>query len=119
MKATLARNVFAVLPDSEDESMTLSHLETRQINSTATALSFFHTAAHLVHSCDPNSMIICEEAQVARVVAIKNIYKDEAITTCFLPFREGTSTAERQLHLMRVFGFACECDLCQADLSSP
>ena len=56
MKATLARHTLTLGSDtpSEDHQTTLSSMECRQLSINAEALSFFHLAAHLPHSCDPN-----------------------------------------------------------------
>lgn len=132
MKSTLSRHIFAVTPSgaaslsaSPEEAATatlsvpLSRMECRQLQERAEALSFFPVAAHLAHSCDPNLVVVCDEARAVRLAALKNVRAAERLTISYLPFASGTSTAERQLHLMRIFGFECVCELCKQDGESP
>lgn len=62
-------------------------------------------------------MVVCDSARHVRIAALKNLKAGEPITLSYLPFAEGTSTAERKLHLMRLFDLECRCDLCEADLA--
>lgn len=133
MKSTLSRHIFAVTPSgaaslaesSETAAaaaaspMPLSRMECRQLQERAEALSFFPVAAHLSHACDPNLVVVCDEARAVRLAALKNVKAAERLTISYLPFASGTSTAERQLHLMRIFGFECVCELCKQDGESP
>ena len=84
------------------------------------SLAFFHISAHMPHSCDPNTILINSGSDLRKlkVSALKNIKVGDAITVSYLPFEEGMSTTTRQLHLMRLFGFKCQCDLCEAELAS-
>lgn len=121
MKATLAHHVFAVslddTKDMEKPPVALSRVESRQVGSVAEALAFFPISAHLPHSCDPNSVLVCNDAiKSIRVAALRNVKTGDKLTLSYLPFASGTGKAERQLHLMRVFGFECKCDICEADL---
>lgn len=114
MKATIARCVMSSTTDGA-----LSHMECRNLEDSLQALSFFHISSHMPHSCDPNALAIRPVAGGLRVAALKNISNGEKLTMSYLPFVEGTSTAERQLHLMRIFGLHCQCKLCVEDLPIP
>lgn len=119
MKSTLARSIIAIQPEGVQA---LSRMESRvsefsKEQEVAESVSFFPVAAHLAHSCDPNSVVVvCDGARQIRVAALKNLKAGEQITVSYLPFAEGTSAAERKLHLMRLFDLDCACDICEADL---
>jgi hypothetical protein len=116
MKATLARHCLAIAPS---EDAILSRIECRQVDGTIPTLSFYHIAAHLTHSCDPNVVIFGDSPRHIRIAALKNISSGDKLTLSYLPFISGTSTVERQLHLMRLFGLHCRCPLCEADQVIP
>lgn len=113
MKATIARVLF-----TGGAISALTRHETRTLIDSSPTVSFFHISAHLGHSCDPNVVLLRDKASHARVVATKTIKKGERLITSYLAFPEGTCTAERQLHLMRIFGIHCQCVLCTDDLPS-
>ncbi len=117
IKYTLARNTIKTLratPDG-DCSPALCRAESRQVRASdgdaPDIVAFFHIAAHLRHSCTPNTVLSLDGRRLT-VRAARDIAKDEPLTMSYLQVG-GAPTAERQAHLMRVFGIYCQCHACQ------
>merc|ERR1711936_375902 len=75
---------------------------------------FPNIAAHINHSCDPNTFVI-DQGRVQITVAARTILAGEEISHIYFGHFGDTTKEKRQEYILKKYNFLCNCNACEND----
>lgn len=77
-------------------------------------LTFFTQAVFMNHSCDPNAQM-SDPGRCVTITALRDIRSGEEVTISYKQDIPSWPRSQRQEVLKHVWGFVCDCALCQSE----
>jgi len=74
--------------------------------------AFYKKASYLVHSCIPNSVVVCDQNSKLSVQSYREIKKGEPITICYDNRALFWPIWKRRNYLISDYAFSCKCKRC-------